>query len=75
LAEGGIQPGLARKDPVRHGRRDFAALNLFARLHPSQSWTKPVSLEEFGPGSRAMQSFYIWANYLWKEFWPADLSP
>jgi cytochrome c-type biogenesis protein CcmH/NrfG len=53
----------------------FAALNLYARLHPSQSWTKPVSLEAFGPGSRVMQSFYIWANYLWKEFWPTDLSP
>lgn len=53
----------------------FAILNLYARLHPGHFWYNPPSLEQFGLGPRLMQSFYVWANYLWKEVWPSDLSP
>lgn len=53
----------------------FVCLNLLGRFNPGRTWRKAVSLDEFGFVSRAMQSFYVWANYLVKQIWPGDLSP
>ncbi len=50
-------------------------MTLWARTQSSGIWSKPVSLEDFGIGSRLMQGFYIWAYYAWKPWLPTDLSP
>jgi protein O-mannosyl-transferase len=34
-----------------------------------------VSLAEFGLLDRFMQAMYIWAYYIWRPFWPVNLSP
>jgi tetratricopeptide (TPR) repeat protein len=34
-----------------------------------------VSLAEFGILDRLMQAFYVWAYYLWRPFYPVNLSP
>jgi Tfp pilus assembly protein PilF len=49
-------------------------VTLWARTNSGQ-WAAPVSLAEFGILERAMQSFYIWAYYLWKPLWPTNLAP
>ena len=38
-------------------------------------WEPPVPLSEFGLLPRVMQALYIAAYYLWRPFWPFDLSP
>lgn len=48
-------------------------VTLWARTNSGQ-WAAPVTLAEFGPVERAMQSFYIWAYYLWKPLWPTNLN-
>ena len=52
----------------------MVAATAWARTHSSK-WIPPVSLEDFGLFSRAMQAFYVWANYLWKTWAPFELSP
>jgi protein O-mannosyl-transferase len=51
------------------------AATLWARTHVTESWEPPPTLEQFGWLARVMQAFYIWAYYLWKPWWPVDLSP
>ena len=50
-------------------------LTLLARFHAGVHNSRPVSLAEFGIVERAMQAFYIWAYYLWKPWFPVNLSP
>ncbi len=38
-------------------------------------WGKPPSLDEFGWLPRAAQAVYSWSNYLWRRWWPVDLTP
>jgi protein O-mannosyl-transferase len=50
-------------------------LNLHARAHATTASSAPPTLEEFGITARAMQSFFIWAYYLWKPWLPFNLTP
>ena len=52
-----------------------AGASLYARTHASGIWAKPTTLEEFGLLDRIMQAFFVWAYYLWKPWWPLNLSP
>lgn len=52
-----------------------SGLTLAARLQARGQWAPPPSLEEFGPGTRLMQAFYVWAHYVWKPLLPFRLSP
>jgi protein O-mannosyl-transferase len=49
-------------------------LTLWARVDTSQ-YLPPPSWQEFPLLDRVMQAFYMWAYYLWKPWWPTDLSP
>jgi hypothetical protein len=50
------------------------ALALAARLN-SVDWGKAPSVSQFTVTERTMQSFYVWANYLWKTWVPLKLTP
>lgn len=52
-----------------------ASLNFICRANATKLFGAPASLEEFGIIPRVMQAFYIWAYYLWRPFWPTDLTP
>ncbi len=52
----------------------IVGVTAWARTHSSK-WIAPVSLDDFGLLSRAMQAFYVWASYLWKTWAPFELSP
>jgi len=49
------------------------ALTFSARIVTATAY-RPPTLEEFSLGSRAMQSFYVWAYYAWKPWAPYELS-
>lgn len=53
----------------------IAALTVTARVDVLGNWTPPPTLEEFTVMDRAMQASYLWAYYLWKPWWPLNLSP
>jgi hypothetical protein len=50
-------------------------ITLWLRFNVTSQWTAAASLDQFGPGHRLMQAFYIWAYYLWKPILPFALSP
>ncbi len=52
-----------------------AAVALAARMHMSAYWAATQDPTHFTGAHRAAQAFYIWAYYLWRPFWPVDLSP
>jgi hypothetical protein len=50
-------------------------VNLAGRFHATGRWKAPLSTADFSLASRAAQSFYIWAYYVWKTWLPLKLSP
>ena len=50
-------------------------VTVMARLYPSGIWPKSVSLKEFGILDRLAQAGYICFYYLWKPWYPVNLSP
>src|SRR6185436_8023290 len=50
------------------------AATLWNRAHATR-FTPAASLDEFGLLERAAQASYVWAAYLWKTCWPANLCP
>jgi tetratricopeptide (TPR) repeat protein len=46
-----------------------------ARLSPTGIWAGFHGDGGFNPFERAMQSFYVWAHYVWKPWLPFHLSP
>jgi hypothetical protein len=53
----------------------FVLLALWARVNASGTWSRPLTLAEFGPASRIAQAFYVWSYFLWKPLAPLNLSP
>lgn len=53
----------------------IALVAVMTRHRPSTIWEYPASVADFGILERTMQAFYIWAYYLWKPFYPVNLSP
>lgn len=66
---------LAEKIPFLAVAMVVAGVTLVARFRASGVWEPPPALAEFGLASRVAQAFYIWAHYLWRPLWPADLAP
>lgn len=50
-------------------------LNLMCRAKATGLFVEPVSLAKFGLFPRFMQACYMWSYYLWRPFWPVDLTP
>jgi tetratricopeptide (TPR) repeat protein len=56
----------------------FVAIGIITvciRIASAGVWQKPAGLDQFGLLDRFMQAMYIWAYYLWRPFWPVNLSP
>jgi hypothetical protein len=53
----------------------IALVAVLTRHRPSAIWEYPVSMVDFGVLDRIMQAFYIWGYYIWKPFYPVNLSP
>lgn len=51
-----------------------AAITLWARMESSSFWPRPPTWEEFPLAQRCAQAFGVWACYLWKTVWPANLT-
>jgi tetratricopeptide (TPR) repeat protein len=51
------------------------AVTVAARYQARGTWEPPPTLAQFGLGSRILQAGYIWTYYLWKPFFPFNLSP
>jgi protein O-mannosyl-transferase len=50
-------------------------ITLWARTHATGIWEDSTMMKSFGWDARLSQAFYIWAYYLWKPWWPLNLSP
>lgn len=51
------------------------ALTLVASFTAPEYWPRPPSWTEFGWGVRLEQAACVWTYYLWKPWWPTDLTP
>lgn len=72
----GVGPVLEKVLPCLVITTVILGLTLWARTNVSAvGWKPPVTLEQFGAGSRFLQACYVWAYYLWKPLLPFDLSP
>jgi protein O-mannosyl-transferase len=49
-------------------------LNVVSRVSATKVFMEPVSLESFGVFPRVLQGFYVWAYYVWRPFWPVELT-
>lgn len=51
------------------------ALTMVASFNAPAYWLRPPEWSEFGPGSRLLQAAAAWGYYLWRPWWPVDLTP
>jgi Flp pilus assembly protein TadD len=66
---------LLEKIPFAAAALAIAVTTVFIRVASVGVWTKPVPLDQFGLTERFMQAMYIWAYYIWRPWYPVDLSP
>jgi len=82
----GGKNGLWRSATVRHStlleKLPFAAaalaigvVTVTIRMTSAGVWEEPVPLPVFGLIDRIMQAMYIWAYYIWRPWYPVNLSP
>ena len=64
-----------RTTPFVVAAAGMVLISVWARMHASAYWTPSPSLAQFGLLARAMQASYVWVYYLWKPWWPFNLSP
>lgn len=50
------------------------AINFQLRVDVSETFRPAPTLAEFSLLNRVMQACYLWIYYLWKPFWPVDLT-
>lgn len=50
-------------------------INIIVHVRSPIGGHAPVSLAEFGLLDRLMQAMYIWAYYIWRPWYPLNLSP
>ncbi|MGB0579637.1 MAG: tetratricopeptide repeat protein [Limisphaerales bacterium] len=48
---------------------------VYGRFFSAGTWFEAADTAEFTLAERAMQSFYVWAYYVWKPLWPTGLCP
>jgi hypothetical protein len=51
------------------------ALTLVASYTAPAYWVRPPAWEDFGPGARLLQAAAAWGYYLWRPWWPFQLTP
>jgi len=66
---------LLEKTPFAMVALAIALITVYIRLTETETETKPVTLADFGLIERFMQAMYIWAYYIWRPWYPVDLSP
>jgi len=52
-----------------------AGLSIACRANAKAMFSEAASLADFGLMHRAMQAFYLWAYYVWRPWWPVELTP
>jgi len=52
-----------------------AACTVFASYQAKSYWPAPPALQEFGLLARMAQALCVWADYLWRPWWPVGLTP
>ncbi len=53
----------------------LVAATVYGRIFKVGDWPEAMPLSEFGLLARMMQAFYVWAYYVWRPWWPVNLSP
>ncbi|NPU85334.1 MAG: tetratricopeptide repeat protein [Syntrophaceae bacterium] len=53
----------------------FGLISVMVRMNAPRVWLPPVPLEKFGLFDRVMQAMYVLFYYIYKPFYPFDLSP
>lgn len=66
---------LLEKIPFAAAALSVALITVFIRIASAGLWGKPVTLAQFGLFGRFMQALYIWAHYIWRPWYPVNLSP
>ena len=66
---------LLEKIPYAGAAVIIALVTVCIRIASAGVWTKPVSLAQFGLHERLWQAIYIWAYYIWRPWYPFNLSP
>jgi hypothetical protein len=51
------------------------AITTLGRFHVADTWATVPTLAEFPAWQRVLQALYVWGHYLWRPWWPVDLSP
>lgn len=70
-----VRAALFEKVPFFALAAIFLAVNAAVLSYSQTGGHRFVPLSEFGILSRVMQATYILAYYLWRPFWPVNLSP
>jgi len=65
---------LLEKTPFAAAALAIALITVYIRLTEGGDF-KPVSLDQFGITERLWQAIYIWAYYIWRPWYPVNLSP
>jgi protein O-mannosyl-transferase len=66
---------LLEKIPFAAAALSIAMVTVCIRMASAGVWKKPVPLANFGLIERFMQAMYIWAYYIWRPWYPVNLSP
>jgi hypothetical protein len=66
---------LLEKIPFAATALSIAVISVCIRIASAGVWRKPVSLAQFGIADRLWQAIYIWAYYIWRPWYPVNLSP
>jgi Flp pilus assembly protein TadD len=66
---------LFEKIPFAVSAAVIALITVSIRIISAGVWKKPVSPAQFGITARLWQALYIWAYYIWRPWYPVNLSP
>jgi len=66
---------LVEKLPFAIASAAIAIVTVCIRIASAGVWGKPADLDKFGLLDRFMQAMYIWAYYIWRPWYPVNLSP
>jgi tetratricopeptide (TPR) repeat protein len=66
---------LLEKVPFAVSAIAVALVTVCIRIESAGVWEKPIGLAEFGLFERFMQAMYMCAYYIWRPWYPVNLSP
>jgi tetratricopeptide (TPR) repeat protein len=70
-----LGPMIWDKIPFAAATAGMVAVTLWTRAHAAGLWEPLPTLDQFGLGARAVQAFYIWGYFAWKQLLPFGLGP